>query len=174
MSSSSLLQHKFNHPRSLNKMLFQSGAKQKEQNWNIYNREEKKAALITVDGILLLQTCSSLSPQLLLPQQHWKRKGGGGVEPSTPNRNQKAEISTWDAVHRQISFPTAVAGTEARNVPAGAGERLFPILLHCAKWGGSCQCSPPAGTPGQPQVSGRCWVASRALCDCTSPFPQPS
>lgn len=120
-----------------------------------------------MDQILLSQTCSSLSPQLSLPQrQHWKGQGKK-KKLNTLNRNRKADISTWDAVHRQeISFPTAAREQQkwrrGRSRPA-FGERLFPVLLHCAKWGGSrrAPCLPAA--LASPRYLGGAGMASRAL-----------
>lgn len=71
-------------------------------------------------------------------------RGGEKSKPNTSDRNQAADPSTWDAVHRQISFPTAARERQERR-----WGRFQPALARgCSPCSRTAQGEAPGGTPG--------------------------
>lgn len=161
MSPSSLLQRKNNRPTSLNKMLFflQPGAKQKEQSWNIHKGEEKRLLSSPWMKSCCCKPARDFLLSFLFPKDSIGKVRGKKNHTKAKPKRRHIHLGCSSSADLLPRCSLRMAEMEARKVPAGVGERLFPVLLHCAKRGGSRrrQRSPPAGTPRQPQVSGRCW-----------------
>lgn len=111
-----------------------------------------------MDEILLWQTCLSLSPQLPLPQRtalerEKKKKRDQHTKPKPKSRHIHLGCSSLAGDLLPLCSSKA-AETKARKVPATVRERLFSVLLHCVKWGGSRLtpalpvCQHPLPAPG--------------------------
>lgn len=88
-----------------------------------------------------------------------------------PRTETEADITTWDAVHRQELYLPAAAcerpGTGARTVPAGVCWRLLLVLSSCIVQN---RGRLPPALPGRPQVPGR----RCHRLPCPRPPPHPS
>lgn len=165
MSPSSLPQHKNNRPRSPNKTLFllQPGAKQKEQSWNIHNRKEKKLLSSPWMKSCCCKPARAFLLSLLFPKDSTGK--GRGKNPTTPTHRTETEKQTYPPgmqfISRSPSPLQPASGKkqrQGRSRPALArGYSPSSRIVRNGDAPARRQCSPPAGTPRQPQVSGRCW-----------------
>lgn len=182
MSPSSLPQHKNNRPRSLNKtlLLLQPGAKQKEQSWNTHNRKEKKLLSSPWMKSCCCKPTRAFLLSLLFPKDSTGK--GRGKNPTTPTHRTETEKQTYPPGMQFISrSPSPLQPVSGRNRgKEGPGRRWREVIPHPPALCKMGTLPPAASAPrllaplASPRYLGGAGMASRALYDCTSPFPQPS